>query len=456
MALRGHELPTREDVYDGVRSVFIKGSRDIEGVAVIAATRRVFTGDQPRRSPGPRRHPADRRGLRAPRQSPAPRPRQGAEERELVLDGYRKAGHRRSSRFLHRLRLLDVPFAERMRGPDFVRGEDLDRIQEVWRYRWQPATESALIEASRYGASLREAAVAACMQRFAAVEAEDGRAGQAAELLLQAAVCGLHEHLDRAHGAGARARAAGSGLRLDHGGVLAPAHGALRVRAARAARGSGHRSAGARHVGARGLPGCRRLAAYPDDREARGPGSTVRLRRVGHHRRARAARRRLGPTHRQRARPAEPPGVRRCRRGTPARRRRVGGRRPRAARVRPPPRRERGPGRWSALRARAAAHGPGQPVARRRDPRGAPRVADAAVRRPSSSPWCRTCDSRSPTSLPAETDRVARQVAGLLGDTRWRPVQTQALGAEDALRATRIDGAVRQALRDDGLQEWLP
>src|SRR5262249_46094778 len=39
--LRGHARPSREDVLDGVRSVFIKGSDDIEGVAVLALARKL-------------------------------------------------------------------------------------------------------------------------------------------------------------------------------------------------------------------------------------------------------------------------------------------------------------------------------------------------------------------------------------------------------------------------------
>jgi hypothetical protein len=194
MALRGHDIPAREDIYDAVRSVFVKGSLDIEGVGVLASVRRVLTGTRRGAVPAHAGSPpivvdfeqsAQRLGLGL----------SGPKIRELVLDPYRKARDRERSRLMHRLAFLEITFGEFVRGPDFVRGEELGRIQEVWRYRWQPDTESDLIEASRFGASVREAAVQLCLRRFGELERADGRAESAAELLLQAVVCGLHNEL---------------------------------------------------------------------------------------------------------------------------------------------------------------------------------------------------------------------------------------------------------------------
>ena len=38
--------PSREDLLDGVRSVFIKGSDDIEGVPILALARKLLAGDR--------------------------------------------------------------------------------------------------------------------------------------------------------------------------------------------------------------------------------------------------------------------------------------------------------------------------------------------------------------------------------------------------------------------------
>ena len=51
----------------------------------------------------------------------------------------------------------EAPFAELVRGPDFVGGKDLERVQELWKYHWSPEVESALIERALYGPTLEEA-----------------------------------------------------------------------------------------------------------------------------------------------------------------------------------------------------------------------------------------------------------------------------------------------------------
>jgi propanediol dehydratase small subunit len=192
--LRGHHLPTREDLLDAVRSCFIKGSADIEGIQVMARVRRFLAGDRRGEVPVDAGRPPlvldfehEAESLRLQLD--------GSQERELVLDLYRSARHRRTSRLLHSVALLEVRFAQRVRGPDFVRGSDLERIQEVWRYQWHPGTESGLIEASRWGGTVKEATTACLIQRFSQAEAQDGRADVAAALVSEAARCGLHSRL---------------------------------------------------------------------------------------------------------------------------------------------------------------------------------------------------------------------------------------------------------------------
>jgi hypothetical protein len=49
-------------------------------------------------------------------------------KKRLTLEIYRKENHRRTSRLLHCLNFLEVPFASILAGPDFVRGTGLHRI----------------------------------------------------------------------------------------------------------------------------------------------------------------------------------------------------------------------------------------------------------------------------------------------------------------------------------------
>jgi hypothetical protein len=193
--LRGHARPSREDVLDGVRSVFIKGSDDIEGVAVLALARKLLAGDRVGDVPPEAGVPPIVEDFRRT----ASRLRidlDRIDAREIALDLYRKERAREVSRFFHRLRFLGVPFAELVAGPDYVAGEHLERIQEVWKYRWAPMVESSLIERSLYGSTLDEAAANLLLERFAEAESQGqgNRSDLAARLVIEACRMGLHRH----------------------------------------------------------------------------------------------------------------------------------------------------------------------------------------------------------------------------------------------------------------------
>jgi hypothetical protein len=193
-ALRGHAQPTREDLLDVARSVYVKGSLEIEGVRVLAAARKLFAGERVGDVPAAAGRPPIVLDFEA--QADAMKlARTGVEDRDVVLDLYRSRAHRRVSRLLHQLAVLQVPFASKLRGPDFVAARDQDRIQEAWCYRWSPATEGSLIEASKWGAALLEATAACLLSGLVEVERGDARADHAAQLLVEAARCGLHRHV---------------------------------------------------------------------------------------------------------------------------------------------------------------------------------------------------------------------------------------------------------------------
>ncbi len=193
--LRGHPRPSREDLLDGVRSVFIKGAEDVEGVPILALARKFLAGDRVGDVPPEAGVPPiveDFRRTAAQLRIDLDR----IEAREVALDLYRRAKAREASRFFHRLRFLTIPFAEWVAGPDYVAGERLERVQEVWKYRWSPAAESTLIERSLYGATLAEAASARVLEGFAEAErqGQGRRADVAARLVLEACRMGLHRH----------------------------------------------------------------------------------------------------------------------------------------------------------------------------------------------------------------------------------------------------------------------
>lgn len=195
--LRGHPWPMREDMLDGIRSSFVKGEIDVEGRLLMAMVRQELAGTRIGKTPEGAAVPPivddfrrEGRRLRLPVEQ--------VERREMALDLYRNADHRRISQLFHRLDLLNAPFAAFVSGPDFVTGTGLERMQEVWRVCWSPATEGALIEASVRGPTVEEAALHRLVELIDVLE-EEGRgrsAASAVDFLVRACRLGLHRQVD--------------------------------------------------------------------------------------------------------------------------------------------------------------------------------------------------------------------------------------------------------------------
>ncbi|MET9314816.1 DUF5682 family protein [Kribbella sp. NPDC003505] len=193
-ALRERPAPLRSDLLDAVQSCFVKGDVDIEGVLVRAASTYTLTGDaMGKLPPGAGRTPLVEDTLQRLRRQ---RIRVDEISRQSTsLDLYRNPAHRETSRLLHGLAILGVPFAYRTAGPDFVRGTGLGRLHEKWDYSWTPLVEGALVEASIYGSTVSTAVTT----RFAEILAERRTtsvgAREAVALLAQACVLGLHDRV---------------------------------------------------------------------------------------------------------------------------------------------------------------------------------------------------------------------------------------------------------------------
>jgi hypothetical protein len=196
--LRRRSAPVREDVVDAVTSCFIKGDIQAEGPVIYGALHKVMTGSATGRVPAGAPKPPLLRDFeyRARRQRLKI---DAAQPRRAQLDIYRRPEHRLTSRLLHGLAFLGIPFAVRTAGPDFVRGVGLNRLHEHWEYSYSAATEAALVEASIFGVTVPLAVA----DRFrvhldklvAGGEACDARAAVA--LFAQGCTLGLHDHLPR-------------------------------------------------------------------------------------------------------------------------------------------------------------------------------------------------------------------------------------------------------------------
>lgn len=197
-ALRGHPGPTREDLLDGVRSCFVKGSMDAEGTVLMGIVGHVLTGkdigDVPATAGVPPIVASFRKECERSKLDIS-----DSLKKKLSLEIYRRDNHRRTSRLFHSLTFLDVPFARLMAGPDFVRGIGLERIHEHWQYAWSPMTEGALVNAAVYGATIEEASANRLREAIGRLEEEGkGRSANAAvSMLILACRMGLHRHTDQ-------------------------------------------------------------------------------------------------------------------------------------------------------------------------------------------------------------------------------------------------------------------
>lgn len=196
--MRGHPGPTREDLLDGIRSCFVKGSMDAEGEIVLGLARHTLGGTGIGEVPPEAGVPPLVEDFRETAQKLRLNIKDSV-RRKSSLDLYRKAPHRQSSRFFHSLSFLEVPFAAMAAGPDFVKGIGLERLFEHWNYQWTPQTESRLVEASIYGATVEEAAANRLAQAIGNLEdSGQGRcAAEAVAMLVHACRMGLHRHTGR-------------------------------------------------------------------------------------------------------------------------------------------------------------------------------------------------------------------------------------------------------------------
>ena len=196
--LRQRPAPVRDDVLDAVISCFVKGDADADGAIVMSVARRLLCGSQTGTVPPGAHTPPMVKDVawRLRRQRLKV---EDSQPRRTILELYRRPAHRVTSRLLHGLSFLGIPFGIRTAGPDFVNGMSLDRLQEHWQYAYSPATVAALVEASVYGVTLPLAVsnrFAAHLDRMQAEgKARDARASTI--MVVRACVLGLHDHLPR-------------------------------------------------------------------------------------------------------------------------------------------------------------------------------------------------------------------------------------------------------------------
>lgn len=184
--LRGKMQPGLYELMDAVRSTFVKGEIFSANKPLallqksLQGTKRGELSKEADVPPLVHDFRASVRSFRLPARSTVPQ--------ETILDIYKKERHLRLSQFFHCLAFLGVPFCEKLRGPNLARKQNINLMRETWKYRFSAQVESALIDISVYGGTVKEAAQE--MLR-AKLHKAKGRAGEVALLLLEAYLSGL-------------------------------------------------------------------------------------------------------------------------------------------------------------------------------------------------------------------------------------------------------------------------
>ncbi|HEY3997388.1 MAG TPA: DUF5682 family protein [Candidatus Xenobia bacterium] len=196
-ALRGHQAPARTDVLDALAAGLIKEALDEP--LPWSVRRRLRQGTHPVLVEMVAAFSGDRTGELAP---DTPRPPLLSDVQNLLVEHdllpprtvsltLTSATDRIRSRVLHRLLLLDIPGYLRSQGPaSAVEGELVER----WKLELSRDAESALIEASAWGATLQ---MAACARIERALAEAEGNIETLASLLATMAFIGMETESEK-------------------------------------------------------------------------------------------------------------------------------------------------------------------------------------------------------------------------------------------------------------------
>ncbi|MGG0822052.1 DUF5682 family protein [Paenibacillus turicensis] len=91
------------------------------------------------------------------------------------LDLYSNEKHRKISHLLHCASYLDVGFATKKSGPDFVNYIDIHRVRENWTYTYTSLVEARLVEYASYGGTVKEAVMRKMEEELAQIPSHQSK-----------------------------------------------------------------------------------------------------------------------------------------------------------------------------------------------------------------------------------------------------------------------------------------
>jgi hypothetical protein len=187
-SLRGRPGPLRDDILDAMRSVLLKGEEAGEGAPILTELLAFMTGAAIGNVPPSAGSPPLVEAVRAKAKALGFSIEDG-QRRTRDLDFYRKDRHRQASRFLHGMAFIETGFGQRLAGPDFTSGVDLDRLQEQWAVAWSPMVEARLVELSADADNLESAVGIAVMRKLDALRTSGHGNNALAAIRLFASAC---------------------------------------------------------------------------------------------------------------------------------------------------------------------------------------------------------------------------------------------------------------------------
>lgn len=184
--LRNKKAPGLYELYDSVQSCFVKGELNVASDIPLKILSKIATGDK-----------IGKLCSHAPK---APLLKNFEElcekyklkiatviEQKIELDIFSKPRHMEISQFFYQMDFLNTNFAKRIKGADIIHNKDRSRIRESWSYNRSIKTDSALIDASAYGATIREA----CTILAAKYLKSEQKCGAAAKLYVECFLMGI-------------------------------------------------------------------------------------------------------------------------------------------------------------------------------------------------------------------------------------------------------------------------
>jgi hypothetical protein len=172
-ALRQRPAPGLDELTEATRTIMLTG----EDAPLALIRRELMVGDELGSVPPAVPTVPLQRDLERAQKTLRLKPE--ALERALDLD-LRNDNDLARSHLLHRLRLLDISWGELSQAGRAARGS----FHEVWRLRWQPEFVVGLIQASRHGGTVEQAATACVLERAAQAGGIDALAGVVDQALL--------------------------------------------------------------------------------------------------------------------------------------------------------------------------------------------------------------------------------------------------------------------------------